>query len=241
MSRPAVAAITPLPFELVFDDGEPLENNWHRIQMETLIHGIERTMEECGRSDYFVGGNNFVYYSIEQAQDVVAGRPYYRGPDVFWVGGVDGSRSRQGWVSWEEGGRLPDVIVELVSPSSEKIDRVIKRDLYARVFRTAEYFLFDVDTAQLDGLRVAGDTYRPIVPNSQGRLRSEQLGVELGLWRGPIHREDRTWARLFRQDGSLIPTSQELAEAERRKAEAERRRADALEAELARLKAKLGE
>ena len=34
-------------------------------------------------------------------------------PDVYWVGGVDPGRKRKAWVSWEEDGRLPDVIVEL--------------------------------------------------------------------------------------------------------------------------------
>lgn len=29
MSQPAVRALAPLPFELVFDDGEPLESEWH--------------------------------------------------------------------------------------------------------------------------------------------------------------------------------------------------------------------
>jgi hypothetical protein len=31
MSQPAIA-LAPLPFELVYDDGEPLETEWHTIQ-----------------------------------------------------------------------------------------------------------------------------------------------------------------------------------------------------------------
>jgi hypothetical protein len=31
MSQPAIALV-PLPFELVYDDGEPLETEWHTIQ-----------------------------------------------------------------------------------------------------------------------------------------------------------------------------------------------------------------
>nr|WP_322505530.1 hypothetical protein [Chroococcidiopsis cubana] len=40
---------------------------------------------------------------------------------------VDGSRERQGWVVWEEDGRYPDVIVELLSPSTAKVDRGVKK------------------------------------------------------------------------------------------------------------------
>jgi hypothetical protein len=46
----------------------------------------------------------FVYYSRDQAMN-----RDFRGPDFFLVLDVDGSRERQGWVVWEEGGRYPDV------------------------------------------------------------------------------------------------------------------------------------
>jgi len=35
---------------------------------------------------------------------------------------IDSSYPLQGWVVWKEGGRYPDVIVELMSPSTAKID-----------------------------------------------------------------------------------------------------------------------
>ncbi|HSN86954.1 MAG TPA: Uma2 family endonuclease, partial [Thermoanaerobaculia bacterium] len=185
MSQPAAAALAPLPFELVFDDGEPMDTLWHRLQMNLLIDLIEQAMAERGRTDFFAGGNMFVYYSYEQARDIAAGRydrRRNRGPDVFFVGGVDGRRKRKGWVVWEEGDRYPDLIVELLSPTTADNDRTVKKSLYARTFKTPEYFLYDPDTCVLEGFRLAGDLYQPITPDSQGRIRSEQLGVELGLW-----------------------------------------------------------
>jgi hypothetical protein len=157
---------------------------------------------------------------------------------VFWVGGVDPTRERQVWIAWEEDGRLPDVIVELLSPSTAHKDRTEKKDLYARVFGTAEYFLHDPETRELEGWRLAQKFYRPIQPDENGRLWSEQLGVFLGVWHGTVQRRKDGWVRLFRSDGSLIPTEAEAerqraeaadqrAEAERRQAEAERRRAEA--------------
>jgi Uma2 family endonuclease len=236
MSQPALAS---LPFELVYSDGEPLETNWHRIQMNLLIDLIYQVMTERGRTDFFAGGDMFVYYSYEQARDVASGRPYFRGPDVFYVAGVEIRRERKAWVAWEEGGRLPDVIVELLSPSTAKIDRTVKKDLYARTFRTPEYFLYEPSTMKLEGFRLAGDVYKPLAPNVQGRLWSAQLGLEIGLWHGEQTGEESTWVRLFHPDGRLVPTPAERAEAERQRAEAERQRADAAEAELKRLRALL--
>ena len=244
MSQPAAAALAPLPFELVLEDGEPLETEWHSLELPYLRELIRQAMLDQGRTDFYVGGNMFVYYSVQQAWDVAEEekkgleKKAFRGPDVFWVGGVDPERKRKVWISWEEGGRLPDVIIELLSPSTAEKDRTEKRDLYARVFRTSEYFLYDPETQDLEGLRLAGWSYQTIQPDENGRLWSEQLGVSLGLWNGTVEGSTGDWLRLFRPDGSLVPTE---AEAERQRAELERPRADAAEAENARLRALLDE
>lgn len=244
MAQPVGSTLAPLDFELVYSDGEPLDSNWERIQIDLLIEVIHQAMPERGRTDFFAGGNMFVYYTYEQARNVAAGLPYLRGPDVFYVGDIEGG-DRKAWVSWDEGGRLPDVIVEFLSPSTAKIDRTVKKDLYARTFRTPEYFMYNPATATLEGFRLAGDLYQPLTPNRQGRLWSEQLGLELGLWQGIKLAVETTWVRLYDSKGRLIPTLAEAegqrADAERRRAEAERHRADAAEAELARLRARLQE
>jgi Uma2 family endonuclease len=242
MTQPVVSALAPLDFELVYSDGEPLDSNWERIQIDLLIEVIHQAMAERGRTDFFAGGNMFVYCTCEQARDVAGGLPYLRGPDVFYVGGVKGG-NRNAWVAWEEGGRLPDLVVELLSPSTARIDHTIKKDLYASAFRTPEYFLYNPDTLAFEGFRLAGDLYQPLTPNSQGRLWSEQLGLELGLWQGVKLTVETTWVRLYDSQGRLIPTFDEAerqrAEAEHERAEAERRRADAAEVEVARLRARL--
>jgi Uma2 family endonuclease len=263
MSQSTVSALAPLPFELVYSDGEPLESEWHVLQNALLRELAVRAMEEQERADFFAGGNMFVYHSVEQARDVAAGRPYLRGPDFFWVDGIKGRHFRNCWVSWEEGGRLPDVIVEVLSRSTAKIDRTVKKDLYARIFRTSEYYMYDPRSRKLEGFWLAGDTYQPIAPGDQGRIWSKRLGLSLGLWHGPVNGKDAAWwVRLFRPDGSLVPTKGERADAAEQKADAaqqradaaqqkadaaqqrvdvERQRAEAAEAELARLRALLEE
>jgi Uma2 family endonuclease len=232
MSQPAVSGLAPLPFELVYSDGEPLETEWHSIQFPFLRDLIRQAMAEQGRSDFYVGGDMFVYYSVEQARDIAKGRPYFRGPDVFWVDGVASKPLRKAWVAWEEGGRLPDVIVELLSPSTAEIDRTEKKDLYARVFRTREYYLYDPDTRTLEGFRLVDRAYRPMSSAEKGRFWSDQLGVFLGLWHGVSSGRKDDWVRLFHRDGSLVPSAEE-------RAEAAEQRAQAAEAEVARLRALL--
>jgi hypothetical protein len=96
--------------------------------------------------------------------------------------------------------------------------------------------MYNPATATLEGFRLAGDLYQPLTPNRQGRLWSEQLGLELGLWQGVKLAIETAWVRLYDSKGRLIPT---FAEAEGQRADAERRRADAAEAEVARLRARL--
>ncbi len=250
MSQPIASAPATLPFELVYDDGEPLDTEWHSLQHPLLRELLRYAMVEQGRSDAYVGGDMFVYYSVEQAREVVTkGPPYFRGPDVFWVAGVDEpGRLRRAWISWEEGGLLPDLIVELLSPSTAHVDRGVKKELYARVFRTSEYYLYEPETRKLEGFWLAGGAYQPMAPGDQGRLWSRQLGLFLGLWHGFREDKEADWVRLYRPDGTLVPTQEEraeaaleLAEAAQQRADAERQRADAAEAELARLRALLAE
>ncbi len=235
MSQPAGSALAPLPFELVYSDGEPLESNWHVNQITLFKESVQQAMKERSRTDYFVAGNMFVYYSLEQAQAIAADindRQHYRGPDIFYVGGVDGRNDRNAWVAWEEGGRYPEVIVELLSHTTATKDRTTKKDLYAHVFRTPEYFLQDPDEVKLEGFRLMGETYWPIVPNAERRLWSERLGLDLGLWQGTFQEQTAIWVRLYHPNGRLVLTGSE-------KGEVERQRADAAEAELARLRARL--
>jgi Uma2 family endonuclease len=79
------------PTELIFDDGEPLETNRHRIAMNVLIRSLKHGWTE--RQDIFVGGNMFVYYSGKQVRN-----RDFKGPDFFVVLGVDRNPERQGWV-----------------------------------------------------------------------------------------------------------------------------------------------
>lgn len=63
------------PTNLIFDDGEPLETNRHRTAMNILIRSLQQAWAD--RSDFFTGGNMFIYYSSEQVRN-----RDFRGPDA---------------------------------------------------------------------------------------------------------------------------------------------------------------
>ncbi|MEA5419117.1 Uma2 family endonuclease [Spirulina sp. CCNP1310] len=236
-SRPSEVLAAPHPCDvplppddLIFDDGEPLESNRHRIAMNVLIETIHQAWRD--RTNYFVGGNMFIYYSRTQARN-----RDFRGPDFFVVLDVDGSEPRQGWVVWEEEGRYPDVIIELMSPSTAAVDLGEKKHLYAHTFHTRNYFVYDpFDPQSLQGwqLTTQGD-YEPLTPNDQGWLWSSGLELWLGHWQGELYRETAIWLRFYDSEGNLMPLSAEAEREqlllERERSAAERERAEAAQAQ----------
>jgi Uma2 family endonuclease len=193
---------------LVETDGEPLETQWHMLQIGLLLELVAHWFRD--RDDYFAGGNMFIYFSEEQARN-----RDYRGPDFFYVDGVSRLPMRPYWAVWQEGGRYPDVIIELLSPTTAKEDRTTKRVLYERTFRTHEYFCYDPETEQLEGWRLGIRTrYGTILPNERGWMEVEELGLWVGTWKGQYHGYEATWLRFFNGDGQPVPTRAEAAEAE---------------------------
>lgn len=219
------------PTDLIFDDGEPLESNRHRIAMNLLIRSLQQAWLD--RENYFVGGNMFVYYSRSQVRN-----RDFKGPDFFVVLNVDGTQSRQGWVVWDENGRYPDVIIELMSPSTANVDIGTKKNIYQDIFRTRDYFVFDpFNPDSLQGWQLdANLLYQPLTSNENGWLWCATLGFWLGIWEGTIDRETAPWLRFYDEQGNLVllpeEAQQQRAESERQRAESEHQRAERLAARL---------
>ncbi len=205
------------PTDLIFDDGEPLESNRHRVAMNALIDSYQHHRSPA--TDFYAAGNMFVYYSSTQKMN-----KDFRGPDFFVVLNVDGLKERQGWVVWEEGGRYPDVIVELMSRSTKKVDTGVKKDLYDQIFKTTDYFVYDpLDPSKLQGWHLSNGSYQELETNDRGWLWSEKLGLWLGSWHGTIGCETTYWPRFYQPNGDLVLLA---AEAESQRAEAESQRAE---------------
>jgi Uma2 family endonuclease len=203
-----------------------METPLHRAQMNLLIDATNAHWQH--RTDYYVGGNMFLYYSPEQLHT-----EKYRGPDFFIVAGVDGTKERTSWRVWDEENRYPDLIVELLSPSTASLDLKGKKQLYEQTFRTSEYYCYaPTGRHKFLGWRLHTDGYYyEIPPNSQGLLWSRLLQAWLGRWEGMFQKQKNVWLRFFDGFGRLIPTEAEAeatraAEAEARAAEEATRAAE---------------
>src|SRR5207248_958988 len=126
------------------------------------------------RPEVYISGNNFLYWQEGNPRKCVS-------PDCYVVFGV-GMRQRDCYKAWEEGGKLPDVVIEFTSKKTKKEDTQTKRPLYERELKVPEYFLFDPTgdylQPRLQGYRLVQGEYVPLelVDN---RLYIEQLGLEL--------------------------------------------------------------
>lgn len=194
----------------------PLESSLHLQQLILLLTSLNWLWQD--RTDYFAAGNLTIYYSPNQRKS-----EDFRGPDFFVVLGTE-RRPRKSWTLWEEDGKYPNVIVELLSDSTASVDRGLKKEIYQDTFRTLEYFWFDPTSLEFEGFSLVRGRYEPIAPNDQGRRWSDQLQLFLG-----IHGDQ---LRFFRPDGSLVPTPEEAARIEQQRADAEQQRGDRLAEKL---------
>jgi Uma2 family endonuclease len=219
----------PSSDELICDDGEPMESARHRQMMTVLIDSLEEAWRD--RNDFYVGGNMFLYFSETQAR-----KNDFRGPDVFVTMNTT-RRERRAWVVWEEDGQVPDVIIELLSDTTEHVDRGEKMRIYARL-RVPEYFLFDPFAGTFEGydLDPSQAHYVKKVPDELGRLRSRRLGLYLGPMTSTLFNVEAPWLRWFDDAGRVLQMPTDSARAEAARADAAAERVKQLEAELAALK-----
>jgi Uma2 family endonuclease len=185
----------PLPPTNLESIEPPLETKRHLYQIILLLQCLEYLWRD--RTDFFAAGNLTIYYSLRQIKN-----QDFRGPDFFVVTDTE-QRDRKSWTVWEEDGKYPNVIVEILSDSTEQVDRGLKKQLYQDVFHTHEYFWFHPYTLEFAGWRLDGKQYQPIVPTTEGWLWSKELQLYLGL-----HHEQ---LRYFDADRALVPTPEEAA------------------------------
>jgi Uma2 family endonuclease len=181
----------------LYSDEPPMESSLHLQQLLLLLKCLDWLWRD--RTDYFSAGNLTVYYSPNQKKS-----EDFRGPDFFVVLGVE-KRPRKSWAVWEEGGHYPHVIVELLSDSTAKTDRGLKKQLYQDTWRTHDYFWFDPESLEFQGFHLVDGQYQAIPTSPSGHLWSQQLGLFLGIYQRQL--------RFFKADGALVLTPEEENEA----------------------------
>ncbi|WP_231511063.1 Uma2 family endonuclease [Chondromyces apiculatus] len=203
-----------------------METERHRAQMNVLIESLQLAWAD--RDDFYVGGNMAIYFSELQVK-----KNDFRGPDVFVV--LDtAKREHRSWVVWQEGGRTPDVVIELLSESTEKVDRGDKMRIYARLLRVPNYYLFDPLTGLLEGyaLDVAIGAYARMEPDPSGDFSCPPLGLQVGVRQAELKGISAAWMRWIDAKGQVLITPEEhareaVAEAQAAKAQAQAAKAQA--------------
>lgn len=185
----------------LLSDEPPMETELHLRQLMLLIQSLELLWKD--RQDFYAFGNLTIYYSPNQRKS-----EYFRGPDFFVVLGV-ARKPRKSWVVWEEDGKYPHVIIEILSDSTAETDRGLKKEIYQETFRTPNYFWFDPNSLEFKGFQLMAGKYEEIAANEQGWLWSQQLELFLGIHDSQL--------RFFTPEGKLVPTPEEVAEKMARK------------------------
>ncbi|MEH2361859.1 Uma2 family endonuclease [Nostoc sp.] len=223
-TTPSLEAVTEsiiFPPGDIYSDEPPLESDLHREQIDLLIRLIKWWWRD--RQDFYATGNLTIYFSPNQKKS-----EEFRGPDFFVVLDTE-KKDRKSWVVWQENGKYPNVIIEMLSDSTAAIDKGLKKQIYQNTFRTPDYFWFDPNNLELQGFHIVDGQYQELAPTELGWLWSQQLGLYLGAESGKL--------RFFTPDGQLVMLPEEEAnqqlEQERQRAAilAERLRAAGIDPE----------
>lgn len=170
--------------------------------------------------DFFNGGERGIYVGAERAVFYPA-EPGFT-PDLIAVVDV-ATHKRDCWMVSAEGRGL-DVIIEFHYKGKWRKDYVDNVKRYARL-AVGEYFVFDLNHQSLTAYRLAakGGSYEQIRPQA-GRVRSERLGLDLGVRRGQLR---------FYLRGAVLPTTEErigelsdIADQEHARADVQQARAE---------------
>ena len=182
------------------DDDEPLAESEYQLFPLTYAHAALTSWFEDDPT-IWVGADMFLYYEEGVPSSVVA-------PDVFVVTQTHKRHKRNIFQTWVEG-RVPDLVLEVMSSTSVRRDTVTKYELYQDL-GVREYWLYDPTEEgfiepRLRGYTLVDGEYQAIdVLQVEGRLvgASEVLGLEFHA--------DAEWFRFFEpESGEYIPDTYE--------------------------------
>lgn len=204
----------PTMYDLPSEDPEEpgLPDEFHIFQPQLLRETF--LPPTYPQDQVFVGSDLNFYYDIRHPL-------WYKRPDWFSVVSVSRLYEQQdlrlSYVIWQEGA-APCVVVELLSPGTEKEDlgqtlREVnqpptKWEVYEQILRVPYYIVFDRYTDQLRAFQLVGDRYREL-SLSEPQIWISSLELGLGMWSGVYQDIERLWLRWYDTNGNWIPTLEE--------------------------------
>lgn len=215
--------ITSLPdhTQLPCEDGAFVKNFQEHPQSILLTDSIQPRLQQIHPDgQYCIGQDCGIYWRVTQPDERGA-----EAPDWFYVPNVPPTLNgelRRSYVLYQE--FIPPLIVlEFVSGNGdEERDKTPyegKFWIYENVIRPAYYAIYEEKKASVEVYELVAGKYQMMQPNIRGRYSIAPLGVELGIWQGYYLNANLPWLRWWNNDGILLPTGDERAEAERQRAE----------------------
>ncbi len=238
--NPSLAPRDTLPtmYDLPSEDPEEpgLPDEFHDLQPELLRFTFRPP--EYYPSQVFSGTDMNLYYDVNN-------HLWHKRPDWFGVVGVarlyDQTDLRLSYVVWQE--RIsPFVIVELLSPGTEKEDLgaterdsqepPTKWEVYEQILQVPYYVVFNRYNNQLQAFHLVAGKYQEL-SLVEPIIVMPELSLSLGLWQGEYQGINRLWLRWYDDTGNLILTDAEAAlqraQVAEQQANTEKQRADTAE------------
>jgi Uma2 family endonuclease len=243
--RETLPTMYDLPSEFPEEPGLP--DVCHDLQPQLLSRTLR--LADYSQDNYFTASDLNLYYDAHHPL-------WHKRPDWFLAVGVsalyDGYDLRRSYVVWQEG-QSPTIVVEFLSPSTERedlgqffeaADRVDgsepqpteagatpgKLEVYEQYLRVPHYIVYSRYTQRLRYFKLVGSRYeeQPVQAVSPSIWLSD-LNLGLGLWEGCFEGIPGHWLRWCDVVGHWFLTD---TEQERQAKEQERQRAEKLAAKL---------
>ena len=130
----------------------PSPNRQHQTTTLDLAAEIRQFTRRTGIGRAFIAPFDIVFSNYDVVQ-----------PDVIFV-----SNERQGIITPDNIQGAPDLVIEVLSPSTAHRDRTFKRALYAR-HGVREFWLVDTDAHTIEVLQLEEEGYRTVATYSAGQ------------------------------------------------------------------------
>jgi Uma2 family endonuclease len=241
MLSPELHQHLPSSLELPDSDGMPVDNEDQNFLPNLLLFLLADLWED--RDDWYFGVDMGIYHTtgVNPRIPVV--------PDGFLSLGVErrkGGKSRRSYVTWEEDGIVPQLVIEMVShaPGGEYVEKLA---IYTKL-AVPYYVIYNPEFWKRDG-HLPFEVYKLV--NGVYKLQigepfwMPEIGLGLGRCQLPNDRLDREILSWYDQTGqrhlNAAEVEQQRTNIERMRADTEKQRADAAQLKADRLAQRLRE
>ncbi len=189
-------------------DGKPMAET--DIHVSLLLE--LRVVLQYAFPEAYVSGNICLYYEEGNPKKMIS-------PDVLLCRSQNPELKRV-YLAWEPNAQL-DLVIELSSKSTKKMDYEKKKHLYAEVLKVPYYVIFDPEKLTMDAFVLHEGAYQDL-PIQNGQCALEDLQISLAINSGRLLRVlDRHGNPVFTPEERAEQAEQHAVQAEQHAAQAE--------------------